>query len=92
VSEATDLYRLFIGQMQSYAKVRYIFSLSRYIYIYIEIAKSKRAACLEPGFTQNDHFTKTGSGRTQEKLMEKVHFACFAGKGQGAAGVGRFQV
>jgi hypothetical protein len=43
-------------------------------------------------FTQNDHFTKTGSGRTQEKLMEKVHFACFAGKGQGAAGVGRFQV
>ena len=63
-----------------------------YIYIYIEIAKSKRAACLEPGFTQNDHFTKTGSGRTQEKLMEKVHFACFAGKGQGAAGVGRFQV
>jgi len=72
----------------------YIFAISIYIYIYRDSEKqARRLFGARSFFTQNDHFTKTGSGRTQEKLIEKVlHFACFAGKGQGAAGVGRFQV
>jgi hypothetical protein len=35
----------------------------------------KRLLC-EPFYAESDHFTKTGSGQTSEKLREKV---CFAG-------------